>query len=333
MKNISAIILLLFLATGFTFAQVAGKFNRAVNVNDTVIINLESMVGEIEWQKSNDSINWEVLEGVTNQLVFVADQTTFFRVITTVEGCNPYISDMGSVTVLGELTDIDGNVYKTVQIGNQVWMAENLRTTHFSDGSPIHLSEHDTVWAYYGRGETAKSIYPAFCWYKNDSATYAKSHGALYNWAAATKDATSSAEAPSGVQGVCPDGWHMPSDAEWKTLELALGMDAETVEINGWRGTDEGAKLAGESYKWDTGVLPAEDSFGESGFNGLPAGDRTWDDESIFYGEGVFGTWWTATRVSNGDTGWSRYITFDRIQIRRDYTYIWNGNSVRCVKD
>lgn len=323
-KNISIIIILLFIATGLAQSQVAGKFNRAVDENDTVEIQLETTTGEIEWQKSIDSVNWETLVGVTDKLVFVADQTTYFRVITTVEGCAPYISDMGSVTVFGEMTDIDGNTYKSVQIGNQVWMAENLRVTHYPDGSPIAQGVLDEDWAYID-GQ-------AFCWYDNDSAANAKSNGALYNMGAAANGAESSSTVPSGVQGVCPDGWHLPSDMEWQLLEQNLGMDAETTDLIGWRGTNEGTKLAGQNHLWDAGALASENGFGESGFNGLPSGDRTWDDESIFYGTGVFGTWWSATKANN-DNGWSRYIQYDRGSIRRDYTYKWNGVSVRCIKD
>lgn len=324
MKNITTIVILLFVAAGFSVAQVAGKFNRAVEKNDTVIIRLESNEGEIEWQKSIDSITWEVVGGAADELVFVADQTTFFQVITTVEGCNPYISDMGSVTVFGEMSDIDGNTYKTITIGQQEWMAENLRVTHYPDGSPILKGALDSEWAY-----TDAQV---FCWFKNDSATYALGNGALYNLPAAMNGASSSDAAPSGVQGVCPDGWHIPSDMEWQMLEQSLGMPQEETTVIGWRGINEGAKLAGANHIWDNGKLASAKGFGESGFNGLPTGDRTWDDESIFYGMGVFGTWWSATKP-NGDNGWSRYLQYDRMQIRRDYTYKWNGNSVRCVKD
>ncbi len=326
MKKLNTILWLVLLTAGFANAQVAGKLNRSVNQNDTVVLQLQSTVGEIEWQKSTDSLVWETLEGVTDELTFIADKTTFFRVITTVEGCDPYISDMGSVTVFGTVTDIDGNVYKTVQIGSQTWMAENLRVTHYPDGTPILKGVLDAQWAY------TDSM--AFCWYKNDSAMYADTHGALYNWRAAMHGSSRSEAVPSGVQGVCPDGWHLPSDMEWQHLEIALGMSAEEAAKDGWNGTNEGAKLAGGMHLWEPGNLTEATHFGESGFNGLPTGDRTWDDASIFYGDAIFGTWWSATSFKNkGDNIWTLYLQHDRSEIRHSGTWMWNGNSVRCVKD
>lgn len=324
MKNTLHITILLFVVSCLSHAQIAGKLNKAVSINDTVIIRLLGNVGETEWQKSSDSIHWDIITAEPNgEFTFVADQTTFFRIVTTVEGCAPYISDMGSVSVYGEMSDIDGNVYKTIQIGQQIWMAENLRVTHYPNGMSIYKQTVDNLWWY------TDSL--AFCWYNNDSVTYANSHGALYNWAAAMKGQTSTADVPSGVQGVCPDGWHLPSDIEWQILEKSLGMSSELASQDGWHGTNEGAKLAGKKHTWDSGVLTSDEQFGESGFIGLPTGDRSWD-EGIYYGDGIFGTWWSAT-LGKSDNVWTRYIQFDQLQIRRRYTYMWNGNSVRCVKD
>ncbi|MFB6318096.1 fibrobacter succinogenes major paralogous domain-containing protein [Saccharicrinis sp. FJH54] len=324
MKKISIILFLITIIAAYSEAQIDGYKNRAVNQNETVTIKLDGTEGTIVWEKSIDKLTWEVIENVTDQLDFVADQTTYFRVISTVEGCYPDTSDLGSVTVYGEMSDIDGNMYKTIQIGDQVWMAENLRVTHYPDGQPIFKGVADSSWAY------TDSL--AFCWYNNDSAAYAVSHGALYNWGAAMNGSFTSSEVPSGVQGVCPDGWHLPSDMEWQILEQSLGMSSAESGETGWNGTNEGAKLAGKSHLWAQGVLISDEQFGESGFNGLPTGDRTWDDESIFYGDGIFGTWWTSTRLKSDNT-WSRYIQFDRMEIRRAGTWKWNGNSVRCVKN
>ena len=323
MKNISIVIALLLMSTFYSFAQ-ADYINRAVEKNDTVIIRLKTMDGEFEWQKSTDKTNWETLTGIENEIKFIADQTTYFRVISTIEGCFPDTSTLGIISVYDEMTDIDGNTYKTIQIGDQIWMAENLRVTHYPDGKPIFKAEADSSWAY------TDSL--AFCWYKNDSATYAWHNGAYYNWAAAMYGNKSSDLIPSTIQGVCPAGWHLPSDGEWQQMEQDLGMSADVASEEGWHGTNQGPKLAGKIHLWKNGVLTANDQFGESGFNGLPTGDRTWDDGSIFYGVGVYGTWWSATEVKSQNI-WTRYIQYDKIQIRRRYTYMWNGNSVRCVKD
>ncbi len=111
------------------------------------------------------------------------------------------------------VTDIDLNVYQTVQIGDQIWMAENLKTTRYADGSDIPLVEGSVEW------DALTATGKAYCWYDN-STTNRDIYGGLYTWSAAMNGAASSEANPSGVQGVCPDGWHLPSDAEWKELEI-----------------------------------------------------------------------------------------------------------------
>ena len=94
--------------------------------------------------------------------------------------------------------------------------------------------------------------------------------GALYTYAAATNGDNSG----NNVQGVCPTGWHLPSDEEWKTLEMELGMSQANANNTGWRGTNEGAKLAGNAYLWTNGTLDSHAEFGTSGFAALPGGYR-----------------------------------------------------------
>jgi len=116
-------------------------------------------------------------------------------------------------------------------------MAENLNSTHYADGIP--LVDGTGVGDITGNYTTKYYFY-----YNNDSATYADTYGALYTWAAMMNGAASSNNNPSGVQGVCPDGWHIPSDTAWKELEMYLGMSqVEADKTVGWRGTDEGGKL------------------------------------------------------------------------------------------
>jgi hypothetical protein len=98
------------------------------------------------------------------------------------------------------LEDIDGNVYETVTIGTQVWMTENLKTTHFNDGSAIPLVTVGTEW------ESLST--PGYCWYDNDAAAYGDTYGALYNWHTVN----------TGM--LCPAGWHVPTDADWEELQL-----------------------------------------------------------------------------------------------------------------
>ena len=110
--------------------------------------------------------------------------------------------------------DIDGNVYKTVKIGNQVWMAENLRTTRYANGESIPLG-------------TSSSTITSYRYNPNDNANNVFTYGYLYNWPAVMHGSSSSSKNPSGVQGVCPDGWHVPSDAEWTELTDYVGSQSE----------------------------------------------------------------------------------------------------------
>ena len=124
-----------------------------------------------------------------------------------------FLLSLGLTTIDAQpVKDIDGNVYPTVTIGSQVWMAKNLETTRYPDGTPILLV--DTIPAWDALNESSK----AYCWY-GDEIKNKDTYGALYTWAAAMNGAESSDAKPSGVQGVCPTGWHLPSDAEWTERE------------------------------------------------------------------------------------------------------------------
>src|SRR6185312_12775462 len=126
----------------------------------------------------------------------------------------------------GTMTDADNNTYKTVKIGNQWWMAENLRVKHYRNGWPIQemtSTSPDSVWAQKTTG--------AFCKYDYDDTKAAK-YGLLYNWYVMTD-----------TNIIAPAGWHIPSDDEWKTLEMYLGMSQADADNVKWRGKDEGDKL------------------------------------------------------------------------------------------
>jgi len=215
----------------------------------------------------------------------------------------------------------DGNVYKTVQIGDQVWMAENLRSTIYSDGSPISLVEDASQWeAQNGSG--------AYCWYDNNPSNQ-YTYGALYNFYAAMNGEQSSDLNPSGVQGVCPSGWHLPSDKEWKELEMFLGMTQIEADNLGWRGTNEGSKLAGQIDLWTTtGELIENPEFGTSNFAAIPAGHRNPDYIISDFADIGFGaSWWSAT------DSYARDIQLLNSKIYRNNFDRRYGFSVRCVQD
>jgi uncharacterized protein (TIGR02145 family) len=215
-------------------------------------------------------------------------------------------------------TDFDGNTYDVVIIGDQIWMAENLKSTHYADGTEILLVEDETDWD--NLSETDK----AYCYYDNSSSN-GNSYGALYTWAAATRGSSSSAN-PSGVQGACPDNWHLPSDAEWKQLEMYLGMSSVDANSIDYRGTDEGGKIK-STTGWDTDG----NGTNSSGFNALPAGCRVYGGGG-FYGKGYFAFYWAANE-SDAYNAYQRRLQSDYAQICR-FTYAKDfGYSVRCVRD
>ncbi len=213
---------------------------------------------------------------------------------------------------LPNVKDYDGNVYNTVQIGTQCWMKENLKTRHYSNGIPIPNITGDTEWASLSSG--------ARCWYGNDSATYAAIYGSLYNWRAVNHQ-----------YGLCPSGWHVPTDLEWQLLELCLGMSPLMASNVGPRGTDEGGKMKETGiFHWDN---PNYGATNLSGFTALPGGSRDYQDGS-FGNIRQGGNWWASMDHLGYFNPWMRHINYYFSEVSRvnfaDERY---GFSVRCLRD
>lgn len=205
------------------------------------------------------------------------------------------------------IKDIEGNVYTQVKIGKQVWMVENLKTTKFNDGSSIANLTSEDQW-----GDTSV---PGYCWYDNDIDNK-NTYGALYNWYAVE----------SGI--LCPKGWHVPSDAEWKQLEMYLGITSAQADATSWRGTAEGGKLKEEgTTHWDSPNTGATNS---SGFTALPGGYR--DIIGIFNDIGITGDWWSST-VYDTTNAWTRTLYYLSSFVGRYDPYKGHGFSVRCLRD
>jgi uncharacterized protein (TIGR02145 family) len=201
--------------------------------------------------------------------------------------------------------DADGNRYSVVNIGNQLWMAENLKTTRFSDGSPILYIEKEMEWR-----ENAE---PAFCWYDNNE-SYRDWYGGLYNWYVVE----------SG--NVCPQGWRMPDDADWYEFEIFIDSTIQIHTALGWRGSHGGASLKASSG-WSDG----QNGFNAFGFTALPAGRR--GHNGHFNSGGQYAYWWTATMDTEGKHSWSRYIL-------PNYEFFYRGSflhnygfSIRCIME
>jgi uncharacterized protein (TIGR02145 family) len=208
----------------------------------------------------------------------------------------------------GSVTDASGNTYPTVTIGTQVWMAENLRTTKYRDGSNIPVVTDNTQWANnFNTGATS----PMMCWYNNDQATYTTNKfGALYNWYTINP-------ATNGNKNVCPTGWHVPTDAEWTTLTTFLGGES----VAGGK-----MKSTGTQY-W---ISPNAGATNSSGWSGLPGGSRV--SNGAFYFIGNYGTWWSSTEGST-TSAWGRNLGYGGGDVGRyDYNKA-SGFSVRCLRD
>ena len=206
-------------------------------------------------------------------------------------------------------TDIDGNIYQTVTIGTQVWMAENLKVTHFRNGEAIPNVTDSTEWRNLTTG--------AYCNYANDIINV-DTYGRLYNWYAIHDN-----------RGIAPEGWHVPSDEEWKQLELYLGMSQADADTTGYRGTTEGGKLkeAGTVH-WRS---PNTDATNECGFTALPGGHRT-NSPGQFASLGDYAGYWTASE-ENSYGAWYRALYYTYAQVARGSISKRSGRSDRCVKD
>ena len=220
------------------------------------------------------------------------------------------------------VTDIDGNVYNTVQIGNQCWMKENLRTTHYVYNTEIPA------------GETYSATHPYRYAPDNDEANVA-AYGYLYNWTAVMRGAASSETNPSNVQGICPDGWHVPSDAEWTQLTDYVSSQSEY-----WCGEYEyniGKALAAATgwYEYDYGcsVGNTQSSNNATGFSALPAGYCY----GGYSGFGYNADFWSATATEeDSSSAYTCNLLYNYAGVSSNgglSTYKHRGYSVRCLRD
>lgn len=201
----------------------------------------------------------------------------------------------------------DENTYKTICLGDHIWMAENLAYLP-SVSSSLEGSFTDPYYYVYGYDDFSTSEAKATDNYNT--------YGVIYNWPAAIE--------------VCPAGWHLPSDEEWKDLEIALGMTRIQVDNQGARGSNEGSKLAGKADLWSDGYLEYDTEFGTSGFTALPGGLR--NHSGTFYYMGYLGYFWSGTDI-DASSAWIRSLGYSHSKVeRRNYNKEY-GLTVRCVKD
>lgn len=243
------------------------------------------------------------LRGVDLATGNVSDYTTIELITDTTD-----VGELLTCTPLfGTVTDINSNTYQTIIIGTQEWMTENLRAANYRNGTAIPLVSDGTGWGLLSTG--------AFCYPENDPAHDAV-YGKLYNWYAAANPE------------ICPLGWHLPTDAEWMTLETFLGMpvgELDTQEMDRGPVQNVGGKLKATAL-WED---PNTGATNESGFSGLPAGYRT--NSGTFLDPGSVVNFWSAT--DNGVAAWFRGLQYNKAGIDRWITHKRYGCCVRCLRD
>jgi uncharacterized protein (TIGR02145 family) len=198
--------------------------------------------------------------------------------------------------------DKENKSYKIVKIGNQFWMAENLAylPAVYPPNSDSYTESRYYVYGYKGSDAVEAKQQPNY-------ATY----GVLYNWYAA--------------RAACPPGWHLPTDDEWKQLEMTLGMTKAQSDAYDFRGTNQGTQMKTTSGWYNNG-----NGTNTSGFSALPGGFLSYFDD--FIGIGYYGHWWSSLQVGP-DMAWRRYLYYEYSNVYRNYFYKEIGCSVRCVKD
>jgi uncharacterized protein (TIGR02145 family) len=197
----------------------------------------------------------------------------------------------------GPVTDIDGNSYKTVRIGDQIWMGENLKTTRYSDGTEIQIITDATTWNGLKTG--------AYCWYKNDGSLYRDTYGAIYNGYAAGNDM------------ICPAGWHVPEKDDWLKLR----------EFNGDSIKGGGKLKEAGTVHW---LTPNKEADNSTNFTALPAGMRYF--EGSFASLSTFTGIWSSTGTGTKDL-WYMSLYYGDAAFTMGHISKNHGFSVRCIKD
>ena len=212
------------------------------------------------------------------------------------------------------LTDIDGNHYTTISyyindsIYYQTWMQQNLTVSHYQNGDGIPEVSDSATWANLTTG--------AWCWYNNDSATFAATYGKLYNWYAV-----------NDPRGLAPAGWDVPEKSSYDSLVKFIDVSTDTTQ-----GSFNYGYYAGGPMKQTGTILwrnPNRRATNSSGFSGLPGGCRT--EDAIFNNNRVYGVWWTKTSYSN-DFAWFIFLGYDYQQVGRSNDFKKMGFSVRCIR-
>jgi uncharacterized protein (TIGR02145 family) len=266
-----------------------------------------SYLGSQKIISQNIDLNFFKSAKIAKELVYLKGDVILYNFYsgknTTVFADKPIESKTIEVEFVSCI-DFDNKSYKAVKIGTQWWMAENL--AYLPAVSPPSTGS-DTASYYYVYDYSGSDI--AIAKSTNNYSTY----GVLYNWPAAKES--------------CPLGWHLPSDDEWKQLELTLGMTQQQANTIGWRGTDQGKQMK-TTYGWNNNANASN----SSGFSALPAGYRY--SNGNFMHIGGDGCWWTSTDFSTNEP-WFHFVSYGYSKVHRNHNYDFRKYawSVRCVRD
>jgi len=251
------------------------------------------------------------LGGMRETIIYPITTTGYYYIsVSGSSTCMTYTLGIiwgGAGSKTGTFTDYrDGKTYKWILIGAQIWMAENLNVGTRINGS---------------LNQTSNGIIEKYCY--DDAESNCNQYGGLYQW-----DEMMQYSEYEESRGVCPEGWHIPSDDEWKTLEISLGMSQTSANETDWRGSDEGGKLKSTSTLWDA---PNTGATNASGFTALPSGNR--NSGGTFNGIGSFTDFWTSTFDAGTQSVWYRFMDAEHAQIQRVRGDRRFGTPLRCVKD
>jgi len=255
-----------------------------------------------------------------SHLTNLLPSTTYYvRAYATNRKGTAYGNEFQFVTqdVAGPVTDIDGNIYPSIVIDSKVWMAKDLRVTHYPNGDPIPNITDEAAWS----NLNENNIDDAYCFYNNDSNT---DYGALYTYAAAIGDnweRDNSNINGEGGQGICPDGWHLPTDSEWNSLRHYLTNNSTSSYAGGE------LKETGLTH-WN---YPNTGATNSVGFTAIPGGMRR-ESDGTFNGLGNFVVWWSATDYE-GIMSYYWSVAYDHANFDHQFALKSNAFSVRCVRD
>ena len=218
----------------------------------------------------------------------------------------------------GDPISYQGYDYATVLIGEQCWFAENLRNLNYQNGDTIPSNLSNSHWESASSGASTVYGEQAFCYHNSptidacDPEQSLSEYGRLYNWFAV-----------DDPRGLCPSGWHVPTDAEWITMEIALGMSESEANETSFRGTNQGTQMKTD-YGWEAG-----NGTNSTGFSGLPGGNRNVGGDQYDGGDSAY--WWSSS-PKNGSSSWYRKLV-SYPTVSRNWGNQRMGFSVRCLSD